>query len=520
MRKLTKSMGITLLSTAAMALTGCFGAKDDADPNGKVQFWSSFGATYSGALDTIVSKISANTGLEIQHDHQGSYPEIRRNMISAIAVGDYPNIATGYPDHFVSYLAADILTPLDDLLTAAEKNDYYADYLTENIFYDNSGSGTQRLYGVPFNKSTELLGYNGVFVDYCATQESSLATIPATWQEWEVKGPAYKAILDVLVAGKNKVYGKQQADGTAYEFEVGSKTSSVPAGKKLLLDFSNADPNTTYLMSWDSTDNAFITLTRQWGAEYTNLPDTEAQKPANRRKGKVMFTSTENKAKVVKFLEFFHNMYENKLFATPGHLGSSYASGPFENCKVMFMICSSGGLSYNTTNWAHRFRVAPIPYYDDGASVGKYVISQGANLCLTNKAGGRDSAVQVLKKLSSSEFQTEWCLETGYFPSSQSVANSSAYQAFLNGTSYDSATAVAFREGAKVNSNVYLKASEAWNKFVDPAFVGSAILRETLATYIKKACDLKDPTPAKYGSIVDDIKNDNELKSLNTIEFM
>ena len=510
--KLRNSMGIALL--AAMTLTGCFGNKGA----GKVQFWSSFGATYSSGLDTIVGKIQNATGIEIEHDHKGSYPEIRRAMISAVAVGDYPNIATGYPDHFVSYLAADILTPLDDLLTDAEKNDYFEDYLIENRFYDNNGQ--QKLYGVPFNKSTELLGYNGVFVDYCATRDASLATLPATWQEWASKGPDYKAILMELAGGQKKVYGVQATDGTASQFEVLDKNAAAPSGKELLLDFSNADTNTTYLMSWDSTDNAFITLTRQWGAEYTNLPASEATQPANRRKGQVMFTSSANKSKVVDFLSFFHDMYAAKLFATPGHLGGSYASSAFENCKVMFMVCSSGGLSYNTTNWKHRFRVVPIPYFDDGANARKYVISQGANICLTDREEGKDNAVQVLKKLSSSEFQTEWCLETGYFPSSKSVANSQAYQTFLNSTSYDSGSAVAFREGARINSNIYLKSSENWVKFVDPAFEGSAILRETLATFIKKACDVTDPTPAKYEAIVDSIKTDAELSSLATVQFM
>lgn len=517
MRKFQKSVGFALLTTAAMVVTGCFGQKESgADPNGPVDFWSSFGAAYTNELNAIVDEVAAKTGIEINHTSKGSYPEIRRAMISATAVGDYPNIATGYPDHFVSYLAADILTPLDDLLTQEEISDYYPDYLTENKFYDNTGTGTQKLYGVPFNKSTELLGYNGVFVDYCATIDPSLATIPVTWDEWKTKGPDYQEILADLATHQNVVVGVQSDEGTASEFEVLPKNSKAPTGKKVLLDFSNADVNQTYLMSWDSTDNAFITLTRQWGAEYTKLPEDQAQKPANRRKGSVMFTSSENKPKVVEFLKFFHDLHKAKIFATPGHLGGSYASTAFENCRVMFMVCSSGGLSYNTTNWAHRFRVAPIPYKD---AEHKYVISQGANLCLTNKEGGSNNAVQVLKKLSSSEFQTKWCLQTGYFPSSQSVANSAEYKNFLADTSYANATTVAFREGAGINSNVYLAQGQGWNKFVDPAFEGSAILREALAEYIKKACDLAADAPdAKYGDIVDLIKSNQQLK-LNTIEF-
>ena len=511
--KLRHSMGIALLAASTMAVTGCFGKKDSAS----IQLWSSFGASYTEQLNNIVTQVESATGIKIEHESKGGYPEIRREMISAIAAGDYPNIATGYPDHFVSYLAADVLTPLDDLFTEAERADFYSEYLDENIFYDNAGANAQqRLYGVPFNKSTELLGYNGVFVDYCATRNAELGTLPKTWQEWAVKGIEYKNILMELVNGQKIVYGVQAANGKASDFSF-----EPAAGKKALLDFSNADPNQTLLMAWDSPENAFITLIKQWGARYTELPADQAKKPANRRQGKVWFTHTDSnpemndKAKVIEMLKFFRLLHKDKIFGVPGHLGGSYASSAFEQCRVMFMVCSSGGLSYNTTNWAHRFSVAPIPYYDDGAgTVRKYVISQGANLCLTNK-DGKEDAFKVLKALSSGEFQTKWCLETGYFPSSKSAAASPEYQAFLNGTSYDNSTAVAYREGSKVNSDYYTNASQLWIKFVDPAFVGSAILREKLNGIIKAACDLTDEqaTDAKFGSLVDELKNVADLQT-------
>ena len=511
--KLRHSMGIALLAASTMAVTGCFGKKDSAS----IQLWSSFGAAYTGALESVVQQVAEATGITIEHESKGGYPEIRREMISAIAAGDYPNIATGYPDHFVSYLGADVLTPLDDLFTQEEINDFYTEYLEENRFYDNSGDNAQqRLYGVPFNKSTELLGYNGVFVDYCASLEgkSHLGTLPKSWQEWAVKGLEYKDILMDLVTNKRVVYGVQAENGKASDFSF-----EPAAGKKALLDFSNADPNQTLLMAWDSPENAVITLIKQWGARYTELPADQAKKPVKRRVGNVWFTHSDSdpakndKGKVVDLLKFLRTLHKNKIFGVPGHLGGSYASSAFEQCRVMFMVCSSGGLSYNTTNWAHRFSVAPIPYYDDGVTQRKYVISQGANLCLTNK-DGKDDAFKVLKALSSGEFQTKWCLETGYFPSSKSAASSAEYQAFLNGTSYESSTAVAYREGSRVNSNYYINPDEGWNKFVDPAFEGSAILREKLNGIIKAACDLADEqaTDAKFGSLVDELKSVADLQ--------
>lgn len=480
------SLGFGLLAVAATALAAC-GPKDKTEP-GTVRFWSSFGSAYTNALNGIVSGITNETGVKINHESQGSYDEINRNMISAIAVGDYPNIAMGYPDHFATYLSSDILMPLDEYFSEAELNDYYPEYMKENKFYDNGRQNAQeRIYGVPFNKSTELLGYNGVFVDYCAQTDSSLANIPATWEEWAVKGPIYNGIFKSLF-GKC-VYGVQDAEGKASNFEVvaGDPVTTTDEdgdiakdGRKLLLDMSKVDGNQAVLMSWDATDNAFITLTRQWGAEYTVLPESEKVKVAKKRVGQVMFNSAENQPKVIEMLKYFNGLRKERIFGIPQSLGGSYSSDAFALCKVMFMICSSGGLSYNTANWHHRFRVAPIPYKADG---NKAVISQGANICLTNK-GEIENSVKVLKALTTGKFQTEWCLQTGYYPCAKSAVNSAEYQAFIKeaetlpaAQAYASPVRVAYREGSKLNNDHYMNALEGWNKFVDPAFKGSSELR-------------------------------------------
>lgn len=506
MKKLKHPMGLALLMTAATALSSC-------GLGGGLRFWSCFGSAYTGALDSMCEKVTKKTGVKINHESKGSYPEVRRQMISAIAAGDYPSIAAGYPDHIVSYLEHDILTPLDSYLSKKEKDDYYANYLSENIFYDNSGTKTQRIYGVPFNKSTELLGYNGVFVDYCESVSPGLGTLPVTWQEWAERGPDYMAIYNDLVTRKVKLYGKQDSKGNASNFAEAKAT-----GLSLLLDFSKVKTNHNYLMAYDSTDNAFITFVRQWGAQYTELPESEAVKPAGRRKGKVLFTSSTNLPKVRDMFKFFRGLFKERIFCVPGNLGTSYASEPFEQCQVMFMICSSGGLSYNTTKKEYRFSVAPVPYYSKDGSTNKYVIAQGANLCVTN-AGKTEDAVKVLKALTTDEIQADWCLQTGYFPGSKSAYNTKKYQNFLKSTDYKNPTTVAYREGAKVNSNIYNNTESGWHNFVDPAFVGSAILREKLTGLLKAAFALSDTaTDTEYNSIVTSLKSNPDLR-LSTIEF-
>ena len=514
--------GLTMLAMSTCALTGC---KLGGNKNSSgVLFWSSFGGAYTTVLNGVVAGIKSETGIEIEHASQGSYDEINRNMISAIAVGDYPNIAMGYPDHFATYLSSGILTPLDDYLSEADIADYYAEYMNENYFYDDGGANAQKkIYALPFNKSTELLGYNGVFVDYCATLDPELANIPTTWGAWEVQGPKYNTIFRGLMG--SKVYGVQAAIGKASDFVVlPGDTSTAPEGKKLLLDMSKVDPNTSCLMSWDATDNAFITLVRQWGAEYTNLPDSEKTKQAKKRIGQVMFNSAENQPKVVDMLKFFNKLNKAGLFGTPASLGGSYSSDAFAQAKVMFMICSSGGLSYNTAKWEHRFSVSPIPYKDADK---KQVISQGANICMTNK-GNYEDAVKVIKALTTGKFQTQWCLETGYYPCSKSALESADYQAFIKEDetlpaeqAYASPTRVAYREGSRLNAEEYMGAGKGWVKFVDPAFKGSSDIRQVvkgvLASVFALAADAAD---SEYVAKLTELENAPTIKGQSTIKFI
>ena len=537
MLKTKFKFSLALLATAATALSGC-GKKEETETEipGPVSFWSCFGGAYTNVLDGVVSDISSSLNLEIKHTSQGDYDETKRAMDAAIALGPdyYPDIAQGYPDHFATYLSSDVLKPLDNYFSDAELEDYYSEYMNENKFYDNNGKkAKEHVYGIPFNKSTELLGYNGVFVDYCSSKNPALGSIPATWDEWASKGPLYNSYFQGLM-GKY-VFGVQDTDGKASEFEeytdedlpetkkVDNEIYLASNDKPLLLDMSKVDPKTAILMSWDATDNAFITLVRQWKAQYTELPESENTKIAKKRVGNVMFNSSQHQSKVIDCLEFFHGLNKQKIFGIPKNLGGSYSSDAFALCRCMFMICSSGGLSYNTANWRHRFRVAPIPYkYADN----KTVISQGANICMTNKKN-YTNASNVIKALTTGEFQAAWCLETGYYPCSKSAVATEAYQNFLKETTpYPdaSATRIAYREGSKLNSDHYMSETEGWVKFVDPAFKGSSVLRQTVKGVLESVFSIEATDSATIRASIKtqlgNVAKDPSITGESTIRFV
>lgn len=544
----------------------------DEVKNIDIEFWSSFGGAYTNVLNSeiksVEEKLSDDTTIiSIDHISKGSFDRIKAEMMSGIATGNYPDIVTGYPEHFVEYSACDILTPLDKLVEEYDKkhntqilDDYFPQYLGENYKIECDDNGDPSLMALPFSKATELMGYNGVFVDYCATIDSTLEVVPQTWQEWAVKGPKYREILDNLTANPREsktglcVYGDQNYEGKASNFSVKVKVNKQDKdgneidedGRKLLLDFTNVDNNMARVISWDSTDNMFITLIKQWGAEYTQVREEEMRKEALERAGDVLFFSDENKPKVVECLKFFNNLNKQKVFGVPKEFSQSYSSSAFENNQVMFMLCSSGGLSYNTTKWTNRFRVAPLPYYDDGNVVRKYVLSTGADICLTDAHyDNLAQSFEAMVALTTGEEQAKWCLSTGYYPCSKSAANSEKYQEFLTEATpggkgfnkymqetgcteqqalehaYELPTKVAYREGANVNNNVYMSEAEQWIKFVDPAFIGSSQIRVLIRSIFEIVfTELRaDAQDSEYVDILYHILNDDSIKRYQTIRI-
>jgi len=487
MTKTKKS--VFALGMVAATLCGCsFGKKD-------VEFWSSFGALYQNKLEPIVADIASDLNISIKCSSKGSYPGVLDAMSSALASGKYPGIVVGYPDHFAQYHGAKILVSLDELVSSEMLAEFPEQYMKENYLYDTDGS--KHLYGLPFNKSTELLGYNRVFLEYCAQlpgNDDSLLTPPTTWDEWAAFGDEtskvykYKTAFDDLIFNQRQLYAVLDEDGHASSF---SYSATGASGEAKVLDYSNVaegDRGNYRLFSWDSADNAFITLAKQWGAKYTELPSSEYSKSPLKRKGSVLFANSENLPKTLKMLKFFKTLHNERIFATPADLGNAkFSSDPFKAGMCMFVVCSSGGMAHNTGMWKQRFKSAPIPYNVVDGKEMKLVISQGANICMTKNAD-KTKAFEVMKALTTGKYQTRWAMETGYFPASSSSENEQAYKDFLAGTVTGEAheLEVYQREGSQTNTNHYSKASEGWERFVDDAFIGSSKVRTVVGTILPR----------------------------------
>lgn len=499
---------IALFGAIALSAASCGGGNggggggNDRPKPGDILFWHNFGGGYTSTMEsTVLQPLYKNEGVNIEAESKGSYDGLLKEVALTLGDATYPNIVTGYPDHFAKYAhcgyptvsRTGALVNLNKFLDgdpefAGVRDDFYPEYMKENntISYDKEGNSLT--VGLPFNKSTEVLGYNYIFVEYAKTVDPSLK-VPTTWDEMELMGPKFREI-QMKLDGKYLVYNEVNRD-TYNGFQV---VDSNPGDSVKYLDFHENNSSQTALFSWDSLANMFITLVRQFDSEYTSFNKEDRTEDQKTDHGYMEFWTEKNKAKTLEAMTFVRKMYGDptkpteRLFAPASYFGAGaqYASEAFLKNKVMFTICSTGGLTYNVDQDL-RFEVAPIPYKDADH---KFVISQGANVAIFERNSVshpekyatvdefEKECFKAVVKMTTGEYQAEWAKQTGYFPASKSATNSATYQNFINGDgASDTPLQLAIRKAAKLNQDEYMSSSKGWNKFVDPGFDGSNEIR-------------------------------------------
>ena len=229
--------------------------------------------------------------------------------------------------------------------------------------------------------------------------------------------------------------------------------------------------------SYDSEENAFITLLRQWGGRYTSLDSS--------RKGVANYNSEE----AINMLTYF-NTHKDKLTLS-ANWKSDYASDIFKKGQTFMTIGSTGGAYYNTPSivggeYLFNFEVAPIPYNKDMPEH-RAAIQQGTNLSVTNTGTDQEKLASYLfiKYLNSEEVQVDFTLKTGYQPTRTSAYLSDAYTTFMNGFAQDGTTAL---EGEDLMRSKAARAAALQSDFLffDEAFIGSSGIREAVGVTFKR----------------------------------
>lgn len=377
----------------------------------------------------------------------GTYDTLKSNMINAITAGDFPNMVQGYPDHVAEYLNGNAVLNLNPYIYSSDwglngddaLTDIIGSYLEENTQYDANGT----YYSLPFNKSTEVMIYNKTVLD-----KLGLA-VPQTWQDIVAMAPQITA--EGKLIAKAKVIA---ANPTKSEAQL---TSEIAAAQALIVP-----------AAYDSTGNAFITFTRQFGGAYTSIDFSTFL-------GNLLWNKNANTFAAMQFLK------DNKTAITlPEFWDQDYASTPFVNQQTFITIGSTAGVTYNVPSSGFEVGVAPVPYNADKPNE-KAVIQQGTNISLmsTGTAQQKLASWLFLKYLISKEVTTDWAMSTGYLPVRTSAYESTEYQTFLASTSTDAkkAAIIAAANAAYTQSGFM---------YFDPAFIGSSKARTKVGSALER----------------------------------
>ena len=73
-----------------------------------ITMWTGFGAKVNTTMDELLETFTKKTGIKVEYEAKGGYPNLLKAINLASTSGKFPNIANGYPDHFASYIKSNI----------------------------------------------------------------------------------------------------------------------------------------------------------------------------------------------------------------------------------------------------------------------------------------------------------------------------------------------------------------------------------------------------------------------------
>jgi len=170
----------------------------------KVLFWDRQTTETRELLHVMVDEFNeGRTGLPVEAQYSGNYPEIFRKVHASIQARSVPDMAVAYQSMTAEYIRAGAVLELDPLindpdsgLTAEDWNDFFPVVMETNR-YDQFGG---KIYSFPFCKSVLMMYFNKRVLG-----QAGLDAPPETWDEFldqcrKVKAatgrPAYAVSVD------------------------------------------------------------------------------------------------------------------------------------------------------------------------------------------------------------------------------------------------------------------------------------------------------------------------------------
>lgn len=131
----------------------------------EITFWHAMNGDLEKSLTSLTEKFMAeNPNIKVTLQNQSSYKDLQQKITATVASPkDLPTITQAYPDWMFNPIKDNLVTDLTPYIeNETLKFDNYEDILPS---FREAAKIDGKIYGMPFNKSTEVLWYNKTLLD-------------------------------------------------------------------------------------------------------------------------------------------------------------------------------------------------------------------------------------------------------------------------------------------------------------------------------------------------------------------
>ena len=196
------SLALAAVLTTGL-MTGCGNSKDASSEEivteikepVEITFWHAMNGDLEKTLQKLTDKfMEENKNITVTLQNQSSYPELQQKITATTASPkDLPTITQAYPDWLLNAMDENLVVDLKPYIeNKTLKFDNYDDIL-EGFRQASTIDG--KIYGMPFNKSTEVLWYNKTLLD-----KHNIA-VPTTYEEFAKASKEVKEKANIVGGG-------------------------------------------------------------------------------------------------------------------------------------------------------------------------------------------------------------------------------------------------------------------------------------------------------------------------------
>ncbi|SCH69634.1 Putative ABC transporter substrate-binding protein yesO [uncultured Clostridium sp.] len=170
-------------------MVGCSGKKEDTLSNNEeivtelnnpveITFWHAMNGDQEKALQELANNFTKeNPNITVTLQNQSSYPDLQQKITATMASHkDLPTLTQAYPDWLLNAIDENLVVDLKPYIeNETIKFDNYDDIVKG---FREASTIDGKIYGMPFNKSTEVLWYNKTLLN-----KLNIA-VPTTYEEF------------------------------------------------------------------------------------------------------------------------------------------------------------------------------------------------------------------------------------------------------------------------------------------------------------------------------------------------